>query len=209
MYRRNVSIARDGWGTIAQGMYQHYPKERVWVKGNCAEVARCAFYHSLSNYPEQVNAESLAALVGMGENAFAIKHFDKWLEGAWAAGERYGYDFIDVFYWEQRMGSWQAGSQAEMDFVQEAFAPYNCRELLETLLAVDVTYRCAPRYELFRRIALRLWEETLSAPINPVPKHERMVKRFREVFKPLLGETIFYRAPRKAYRMAKNYIRSC
>lgn len=208
MYRRNVSIAPAGWGTIAQGMYERYPRESVWVKGNCVDIARHA---SRADYSEQLDGKTLAAQawLGMGENAFAIKHFNKWLEGAREVDDKYGYNLLEVFYWEQRMGSWQAGSQAEMDFVQEAFAPYNCRELLETLLAVDVTYRCAPRYELFRRIALRLWEETLSAPINPVPKHERMVKRFREVFKPLLGETIFYRAPRKAYRMAKNYIRSC
>ena len=201
-YRRNVSTAHDGWGTAAQAMYDHYPEEKVCVKGNGAEVARCSRYSS-GIHPDHINGEMLAARAGMHGNVFATKHFSRWLEGAQKACDKCGYKLLDMFYWEQRMGSWQAMNQTEWDIVQEAFTPYNCRDLLTNLLAVDVKYRNRPRNELFHRIIQRLWTETLGEPVNPLPVSDKIVKTFRKAFGHAGRKSVVYKTSRKVFRTAK------
>ncbi len=59
-------------------------------------------------------------------------------------------------------------TQLEFDIAwREIITPYNCRDVLTTMLGVDERYRCAPDYTLFKRLIDRLWPEVLSEPINP------------------------------------------
>jgi hypothetical protein len=165
IYKRNVTTAHDAWSNIAQGTYEHYPQNKVCVKGNASEIARC-FYYASANI-ENVNAEKLARLTEMDKNSFAIKYFEKWLSEAREIGERYNINILDLFYWEQRMGSWQAQSQLEMDIAQEVFTPFNCRNLLTIMLSVEEKYRKPPDYKFYKKLIINLWPQTLMKPINP------------------------------------------
>ena len=93
-----------------------------------------------------------------------------------AVARDYGFKILDLFCWEQRMGNWQAMSQTEWDIVQEVFTPFNCRELLTTLLAVDLKFRKEPNYRLYREIINTLWNDVLSEPINPISRKEKLVR---------------------------------
>jgi hypothetical protein len=96
---------------------------------------------------------------------YAIQALDDWLQGA---GRRlFNVDLADLFYWEQRMGSWQAMSQSEWDIVQEVFTPFNCRRLLVEMLGVAPRHRTAPGFRLQKAIIRRLWPAALREPINP------------------------------------------
>lgn len=165
IYKRNVTTAHDEWGIIAQGIYNHYPQNKVCVKGNVVEVARC-FYYGVEKI-KKVTAEELAILTDMNNNSFAIKHFEKWLSETREIAQRYNVNILDLFYWEQRMGNWQAMSQLEWDIAQEVFTPFNCRSLLTTLLSVNEKYRKPPDYQLFKKLIMNLWPDTLMKPINP------------------------------------------
>lgn len=165
IYKRNVSTAHDGWGNTAQGIYWHYPQEKVSVKGNAIEAARCFYYRTMK--VEKVDARELAKLTEMGENPFAVKHFESWLSEAEGIANRCNINILDLFYWEQRMGNWQAMSQLEWDIAQEVFTPFNCRSLLTTLLSVDKKYRRPPDYKLFKKLIIYFWPEALAEKINP------------------------------------------
>lgn len=178
IYFRNVITAHETWGNVAQGLYNHFPDDRVCIKGNVSEIARCFYYYY--KYPKNITAETLAILVSMGSNKFVINKFDDWLKKAQITNSKYGYTILDIFYWEQRMGNWQAMSQSEWDIVQEVFTPYNCRELLTTLLNVNKKYRKPPTFELYRLIIKELWSDVLSEPINPKPVKEIIMNKFRK-----------------------------
>ena len=162
-YNRNVIMAREVYGTVAQGIYNYYPQDKVCVKGNAGEVAR-QFYRLKESNGKDITAEQIAKLTQMGTNPFAIKAFDTWLK---ETTETYNINILDLFYWEQRMGNWQAMSQLEWDIVQEVFTPFNCRILLTNLLSVDEKYRERDEPELFREIITSLWPEVLGEPVNP------------------------------------------
>jgi hypothetical protein len=66
-----------------------------------------------------------------------------------------------------------------LDLAREVFVPFNCRDLLAKLLAVDARYRGVD--DLMHREMIRhAWPELLSVPINP-PVPVPLARRMREV----------------------------
>lgn len=175
VYNGNVDLSHSYWGDIAYGLNGQYPQDRICVKGNCAEIARCFYYKN--RYPQKISGSVLAWLTGMGNNNFAVQGFNKWLEEAIDVCNECRIDILDLFYWEHRIGSWQAMSQLEWDIVMETYTPFNCRELLISLLSVDSKYRAPPRYKFFENIIETMWPELLKEPINP--------KLFKYTLRPL------------------------
>ena len=167
LYERNVTTARQVYGTIAQGLFDCYPHEKVFVKGNCIPIAKSHYRRILHNLKEQDNnhitADTLAHLTKR-EYPFAINEFDQWLSGI----PNTNIDVLDLFYWEDREGSWQAMSQSEWDIVLEVFVPFNCRRFLSNMLSADKEYRRPPDYILHEKLIKQLWPDVLCKPINPI-----------------------------------------
>jgi hypothetical protein len=168
IYRRNVTEAHAFWGRMAEGMYQSWPQGYVSVTGNAAEILRVRLRLGPG---ESADGPALARLMAlpirlqdrMEKNPFVVEAWSRWLEGV---GDLHGYELLDLFYWESYSGSFAATGQTEYDIVQEAFTPYDCRELLMTMLSVDERYRDHDRPELYVAMIRRLWPEVLREPVN-------------------------------------------
>ncbi|MCL5072422.1 MAG: hypothetical protein M1308_16255 [Actinobacteria bacterium] len=173
IYKKNVSYAHSYWGGIAFGMYGRYPEGRVCIKGNCSEIARC-FYYKEGNYnPKRIKGAYLSNLE-WGKNYISIEVINEWLKNIRKLEKDFNFNLLGLFYWEHRMGNWQAMSQLEWDLVQESFTPFNNRALLSILLSVNYKHRVEPDYRLYKEIINNLWPELLNYPINP-PIHKNFV----------------------------------
>lgn len=170
IYETNTAPSHmDDWGQIAHGMLQGLPQDRVAIKGNCSEVGRCQLYPSGHADPHP-DAEAFAGHYFGWKDLLAVREgVNDWLSGTRPVAESFGFNLLDLFHWEVRQGGWQAQSQLEWDIAQEVFTPFNNREVLELMLGVDPRHRIGPDHEIYREIALRLWPEVLSEPINPKP----------------------------------------
>lgn len=168
VYEGNSDMAHFiDWGITAYNLYNNFPAHRVCLKGVCAEVARC-FYHPAAGGRAIADSQQLVALEpGWNELEFIRKYVDQWFLDVRELAAKWKYDILDLFYWEHRMGSWQAQSQLEWDISIEELTPFNNRHLLDTLLGVPQKDRRAPDYTLFRRIMADLWPQVLTEPINP------------------------------------------
>ena len=130
----------------------------------------------------------LARLQSMGQNEFAMRYFSEWLQGL---SNVHNVKVLDLFEWEQGHGNWLAMTQLEFDSAwRDIFTPYNCRNVLTTMLSVDEKYRKAPNYELFLALIRKLWPETLCEPINPQNKGI-MAKRFKRKVKSLFSRYLY------------------
>lgn len=167
IYMQNTPFAHESWGRIGEGIYTNFPKNKLAIKGNAGEIGR-RIYRLDKN--KKVDGSGLAGLVMMDGQPFAIKQFSTWLSAVAEPANKNDYNILDLFYWEQRMGQWQAMSQLEWDIAQEVFTPYNCRELIVTILGVDSQYRKRPNYIFQHELIKTLWPETLDNPINPRSK---------------------------------------
>lgn len=160
-YRRNTSWMY--WDPADNKTFTFGAYADGWfiVTGHVAEVARC-FYYKDGNHPERVTAETLAEISGYRANPAAIGSFSAWLNDVPA---QTGINILDLLYWEHRVGNWAALSMTGFDTVCDVVSPYNCRELLQTALGVDLAFRCKP-YTLFRKICEIAEPRTLSLPFN-------------------------------------------
>lgn len=178
IYDRNTSMAhKEDWGNIAYGMYGRYPQDIVCVKGNCSEIARCFYYKNGTHLPIASVQKLIEVERGWNTLPFICAQLTDWYSGASVAAKETGVDILDLFYWEHRMGSWQAQSQLEWDIIQEAYTPFNHRELLEMMLGISTEFRRAPNYLLFNNVIEALWPECLSEPINPPRTAKDKIKR--------------------------------
>lgn len=178
IYNRNVTTAHEVYGTIAQGLWNAFPPDRVMVKAVVSEVGR---YWYRQPIPEATNttlsAEMVAKAVEMAPNAFVLTAFDRWLAGC---DRSRNVELLDLLFWEQRMGSWQAMSQLEWDIVQDVVTPFNCRTLLTHFLSVDRTYKEPMNPIVHTELMKRMWPEVLSEPINPSKKKRHVATAIRQ-----------------------------
>jgi len=198
-YRAHADLAHDDWERIAWGMHRAYPRDRVCLKGNCAEIARNSYFSALRADP---SARAIADHE-FGGLPFARKALERWIGPAREVCAHVGMDVLDLLYWEHLMGSWQARSQLEWDTVQEAFTPFNHRPLLQALLAVPARDRDKPRVRLWHALLRALWPELAAWPVNPLPRRARLRRAARAWLKRLgvLGPV------RSAYRRARGFLR--
>jgi hypothetical protein len=167
LYESNAYLSHlDDWGQIAYGMQGVYPEDRYVVKGSCTEIGRCAYY--MSGIHGTVSVDSLLNIVPRWEQVPFIKEqILKWFAQVNDKNANFGYDVMDLFYMEQRIGSWQAQSQLEWDIVQDSVTPFNNRKILDLLLGVDTKYRSIPDFILFKKIMQKQWPAVLVEPLNP------------------------------------------
>lgn len=168
IYESNTDMAHiDDWGKIAFGMSEIYPQEKVAVKGNCSEIGLCLYFPERTIKNNLTENDFLQLKSGWGELNFIREGIRKWNE--LIKGNSFNYNLYDLFYWEHRMGSWQAQSQLEWDIVQEVFTPFNSRELLDLMLSIDKSKRKKSSPLLYVDAMKHLWKEVLDEPINPLP----------------------------------------
>jgi hypothetical protein len=183
IYQQNSSPSHmKDWGEIAYGMLGTYPQERVCVKGNCAEIARCGYYYE-GNHQPFISPDQIIALEdGWHTIPFVHDQISTWYDQASKAAAEANIDILDLFYWEHRMGSWQAQSQLEWDIIQDEFTPFNHRGLLEVLLCTPAKLRCEPNYSLYKRIMKVLWPEVMRYPVNPAKTPKMVLKNILFTF---------------------------
>lgn len=181
IYSGNTDIPHlNDWGIIAAGIYSEYPEERIAVKGNCAETGRCYYYEEGTHKPVTSAGDFTRFEKGWQEIGFIRDQIEAWYGEIKDPDINFGYDLLDLFYWEHRMGSWQAGSQLEWDIVQEVFTPFNNRELIDIMLSVDPAYRSYPDYQFFFTAMGKLWKEVLKEPVNPESVKSRMRRMIKK-----------------------------
>ena len=144
--------------------FEKYRYSRVAVIGNFSEVAKLP-YKMERKQNNVLSGNRLAHLIRMGDQAFAAKALDEWLATINVSS---GYQTLDLFYWEQRIGRWLAANCIEYDFGwKDVLVPFNIRSLICDLLACDEHYRNPSGPELYVAIIKLLWSDVLSEPINP------------------------------------------
>lgn len=182
VYTENSDMAHlDDWGYIANGIINQFPQGKTAVKANCAEIGRCVFYDLVEWNPDISTSEGFLNLGAHWEDIdFAKDQIQLWFDDIERSKINLGYNLLDLFYWEQRMGSWQAQAQLEWDIIHESFTPFNNRELIDIMLAVDPKYRKKHNYLFFTKVMEYLWKDVLDIPIKPVSMSIRIKRSIKK-----------------------------
>lgn len=142
---------------------------RININGNGSEICRNFFDKYCKMEPKEIGVAALACMLDYKNIQYVKDEIEKWRKGLLSQGVR-EVNVLDMLYWEQRLGNWGAQFSAEQDIANEEVSPFNCRLLIETLLAAPRYLRAAPEYTLYRTLIQSMWPEALSIPINPAPR---------------------------------------
>jgi hypothetical protein len=175
-YRASNPLGNPTWAAVAEGLYENLPDDVLRVTSTVSEIGR-AFYRPDGDIStENLDGRKLAALTRLGSHPWVQEAFDDWLRTIPTDSSLHP---LDLFYWEQRLGSWAGTLFREWDIAHEGFSPFTCRALMRTFLAVDECHRTGPAYTLHTELIRALWPEALREPINP-PVPGRWLKRLRK-----------------------------
>lgn len=171
-YRNNTTMAHKEWGGIAYGMLKRYPTDLLNVKGVASEIACCYYYSVKGKLVNQGFVDSVEELVHYSHQEpmltvpFTKNKLEEWFSETYELQVKYHYSPLDLFFWEQRMSSWQAQSQLEWDIVQESFTPFNNRELLSTILSLSKKHRIKQNNFLYKTIIHKQCPDLLIIPYD-------------------------------------------
>jgi hypothetical protein len=140
-----------------------YFKGHIYLNGNISEIARNYF-----GYYNDLSPEDLAYLAGYPNMKFASIEFRKWKERSIESFTSNNYNFLDMFYWEDKMGNWAAKAKTEWGSLGiSLLSPFNSRELLMTLLSTERKFRDSSNNLLYNEIIRIFSPEALDIPVNP------------------------------------------
>jgi hypothetical protein len=118
----------------------HYKKHKGFM--NIISVSEFArnYYHYQAN-SESISGKTLARLNGFEGIEFIETTYGDWInENAMVFKER-GFNILDMFYWEEKMGNWLANGRTATNTFIDDFSPFNCKNLMTLFLSVDEKYR--------------------------------------------------------------------
>ncbi|MDE3743503.1 hypothetical protein [Maribacter polysaccharolyticus] len=140
----------------------------MYINGNVSEIARNYF-----GYYKNATAKDLCFLSGNSTLSFATKQYSIWLKNK-SVFKKYGYHYLDMFYWEEKMGNWQAKSKTEAHALdRNVLSPFNSRKLLNLLLSTKRKDRDSHFNRLYDLMIYELSgndNEIIKIPINPSRK---------------------------------------
>lgn len=181
LLKRNVTNARMLPKTRAIFSKLGRGETAININGNGSEVCRNFFLKAGERNVFNSTTAELAARCGYPESPFVKDELEKWRGGL--PNREFGFEILDMLYWEQRMGNWGAQYPAELDIAVEEFSPFNNRLILMTLLSVPTRHRLAPNYTLYARLIRHLWPEAMSVRINKPTLREQGVEAARKIFR--------------------------
>jgi hypothetical protein len=171
VYDKSVFLAHAHYGPDAEAILGHYGRAKAAVTGSGAEICRADMRLGIPLLENKPSPEFLAMKYMGGLHPFTIQGQRDWCA---SAPRGCGIELLDLFEWEQGHGNWLAMTQLEFSIAwRDVFTPFNCRDVLTTLLAVPERYREPPGYIIYHALIDRLWPEVQDEPINPHKKKNR------------------------------------
>lgn len=160
-FDRNVASMVEGQCRTNSMTYRSFPDKSLFLEGTASEIGR-TFYYKTFKHPDSITEKSLCSRSGFADNSLAEKAFAEWLG---SVPQDKNILILDLFYWEQRLGNWNAVDYVGQELTRNVMSPFNCRELLMLMLGTNLEARRDP-YPLLRRVCEISLPGTLDIKFN-------------------------------------------
>lgn len=178
-YKTASEIYHEYWIQMTHAVEQLGYDYPLLIKGSCCEITRNPFGLIPNKY---ITSELLCKLFQITPSKFSISAINSWIEEALPFCNSNKLLLSDLFYWEQRMGSWLATCFNESDIVCDTFTPFNTREILWNLLSINRKERISPKYKVFKKILSNKLPLIEDIPVNP-GRNSSLLARFKCLIK--------------------------
>jgi hypothetical protein len=162
---------------LANAYLSRYPEGNLHVRSNVLETVRGFYLKNRSNIPDRFDPAKLSRLFrGITASEF-VPQFEEFARiTSFNSSTKLDYHFSDLYYWEHRLGAWHSGVVSRSKTSHETFIIYNCRKVLEAMLALPLAERvkAIQVWELMGS----LWPEAIEIPVvvmgEPTSRPQRL-----------------------------------
>lgn len=171
VYEKSVYLAHAHYGPDAEALLGRFDRAKVAVTGSGSEICRADIQLGIPFLEKKPSPEFLSVHQFGGLHPFLVQQVQSWRA---TTPHDCGIELLDLFEWEQGSGSWLAMTQLEFSIAwRDLFTPFNCREVLCSLLALPKQDRAPPDHRAYHALIRHLWPEVMNEPVNPHKKPSR------------------------------------
>lgn len=152
--------------SVAKAYHDYLPHGALHIRSNLFEIGR-GYYRNMGIHPKAVSAHTMRYIIANGKSFDepTLDAFEEYVHMTdFDAAMELGYDGLDMFYWEHRMGSWMTPILHESDIAHDTHVLINSRVVLKKLLGVPLEDRMTGA--AFRRVIAKAWPELAEIPVN-------------------------------------------
>lgn len=161
IYKNNI-YAQEAHINVFYDAYKKKLDDTYWVTGTFGnQILRIPFYLK----KKRITSFDIAKQFEYNNYSYAVDSIEEWLKEAEEVYNKYGYNLVNMFYWEQYTGNLQALSASQQDIVREEIRPFNCRKLITTYISLKDKYRYKDYPKAHLMIIRILWKDLLKIPI--------------------------------------------
>ncbi len=168
-FNRNSSLKNSFFCNFNYTGYCNYPENYIYIGGILNEIVRSKYLYRPFNH----KPKDIANLTYMGNNRFAVKAFDFWLNHALIAKEKFNTKTEDLFLIEQKLGRWNAMLKAESDFIHDTFEAFNSRNIMFLILSIPTKYKRKGFNDAYAFLYEKNWPELLSVKSSSLVKPKK------------------------------------
>jgi hypothetical protein len=160
-------VKRNSFLSNAPGLALTYrrlfPEAQLHIRSNLGEIGRSVYRRNRKPSGHLDASEMATVWKRMGDHPSSVAAFEDFIAAS-RFDRIYDYDPLDMFYWENRMGTWHSLAMNETDVAFPTLSCFNSRQVIDLLLSAPVADRVSG--ETYRGIIAASWPELLDWPIN-------------------------------------------
>jgi len=162
LYDRNVCKLIWGLSRKKSKTYNNFPNDIMILKGHISTVGRALYYQNGYIY-KKITPKLISRFMNYKNNRIALDEIKRWFdEFPYKHNNTLTMDFALM---ELSLGSWQSMECLGSETNYCVFSPYNCRKIIETLLAINKKYKIYP-HRLYHLMSDLTCPEIKEIPMN-------------------------------------------
>lgn len=152
--------------SVNAAYFEYFPSNLINMRSNISEVFRGNWNRNPSICQGVLNLETMLNLYKKSVKELCRDAWEEYMVvQSPLLNDHWGYDPIDMFYWEHRMSNWLALVLLDADVSHETFIHYNNRKILNEFLSITLQDRLSD--SIPKAFIDYTWPELMDLPINP------------------------------------------
>ncbi|MGP9607491.1 hypothetical protein [Glutamicibacter sp. AOP33-2CA-4] len=150
---------------VAARYLAEFTNDSMHIRSSFNEVGIAAYRTKYA--PAEITAAMLSDILtfGTGYTSETLEATQRYIDSSNLLNIR-GYDPLDLYYWELRMGSWLGNISHESDIAIDTHILINSRFLVRTILSAPLEDRA--KGNVYHRLIQMTWPELYKVPVNSV-----------------------------------------
>jgi hypothetical protein len=138
-------------------------QDRINMPGSFSDISR----NFLKTHVKKITPGFLAKKWKRSDRKYIIDNYRIWQDEITPSIQKYNYNILDLFNWEERCGNWYTTYQEDKDIAQEDLIAFNSRLFMDICLGVNPRKRDVDTNVFYPAMVKHMWPEAYQENMYP------------------------------------------